>query len=348
MPLRTMPRLGRGERGPVLTLGRRMTHESNSCSRRQAGRKSRHGRRPVALGSDAILFSRWKDEVVWTGAIFPVSIAAARRWVVMKSVLDPNDGALRTGAMGFLAGATSVLWGGGRILRDPQLRSLARYPVILTLVAYGLSVFAAVFWGRELLGLVLPEMPDVLWQVIVWYIAAVFLGFAFAGIGILGFSFVVEFIGGPFYDRMAARVLRAHGLTTKEPGFWDGTILDLLRPLLFLVPALGFGALSLTGLGALFGILAGLAGCLGLGSQSVNSALAVTGFSFSGRVRFVFQHVPMMLGVGGVLMLALTIPLLGLLAVPAAVVGASELYARAGKAAAAQAAPSVSMAQEGS
>lgn len=243
---------------------------------------------------------------------------------------------LKPGIGGFFTGVGAVFWGLGQITGDPRLRRLAVVPLLLTTFLYLVLMAAAVWQGPAVVQWVFDSLHlsrDVWWQAILFWIAVTvgFLGLLV--LLALLFSTVAEAVGGPFYDKMAIRLLDGHGIRTREPGLVEGTVPDIIRSLLFVIPAavcwpLGF----IPGVGVGFWVLGGVVVWLGFASAAVNPALMVTGHALGARVGFVFRYFATMLGLGGVVALAMLVPLLGLIAIPSSIVGASELFARARRA----------------
>ncbi|MCB9654326.1 MAG: EI24 domain-containing protein [Deltaproteobacteria bacterium] len=233
--------------------------------------------------------------------------------------------ALPPGPIGFLLGVRTVFVGLGRLRADPALRRLALVPLILTLLLYAATLGVLPF--------VVTGLVDWVWArpsegilVYLWYFAAVLIGLAgFAALALL-FTTIVELVGGSFYDRMAVRVLEGYGLPTREPGWWVGTVPDLFRGLFFLgvlgiLTAVGWIFPPLFFLGLVVNWLAFSASC-------VNAPLLVTQHGARDRFAYLFRSFGTMLGVGAVVQLSLLVPLLGLISIPAAVVGAADLFAR--------------------
>lgn len=234
----------------------------------------------------------------------------------------------RGGLMGLLVGAYAVVWGLSRIAGDKKLRSLATVPLILTSVLYLLTIIGLVTVGDDLVGL-LWAPPDSGWMLAAWWATAIlFMGGALLVLVLL-FSVIAEAVGGPFYDKMAVRVLESHGIATREPGMIEGTVPDLFRSLLFIPPVIGFGLLGLIPVvGVVFVVLGTGVAWLGLASGAVNPALLVTEHGVRERLGWLRVHFATALGLGAVVAAAMLMPFLGLVALPASIVGAAELHAR--------------------
>jgi uncharacterized protein involved in cysteine biosynthesis len=236
------------------------------------------------------------------------------------------NGGLKRGLGGFVVGAYSVFWGLSRILRDKSLRKLATVPLLLTILLYGVMLALMFVFADDLLEK-LWQRPEG-WLVIVWWIVLALSLVATIGVLVLLFAAIAEAVGGPFYDKMAVRVLSDHSISGREPGFIAGTVPDLFRSLLFLLPA---GVCWLIGLIPVVGIpfvaLGAVIAWIGFASAAINPALMVTGHTLGDRMRFVFRFFLSMAGIGAVVSLAMLVPFLGLAAIPASIVGATELYA---------------------
>ncbi len=234
----------------------------------------------------------------------------------------------RRGPIGFFIGAYSVVWGLTRIAEDGKLRRLAAVPFGLTVLFYLGALMALFFGSDDLLGLLWARPEDGGWLA-VWWMTVVLLIGASLLVLVLLFTTVAEVVGGFFYDRMAIRILHSHGISTHDPSFLEGTVLDVGRSLLFVFMVLGFSLVGLIPLlGVPFVVLATVVAWLGFASGAVNPALLVTGHRLKDRLRWLGEHRACALGMGAVVATAMLMPFLGLLAIPASIVGASELHAR--------------------
>jgi CysZ protein len=236
------------------------------------------------------------------------------------------SGGWRTGIRGLFVGAYSVFWGLSRIMRDSPLRKLAILPLILTTLLYAGLLGVLIVFGEDLFENIWQRPEG--WLVILWWAALIAALVLLVALMVLFFVAIAEAIGGPFYDKMASRILSEHSISTREPGLIEGTVPDLFRSLLFLVPAVICSLLGLIPVvGLPFVALGTGIAWLGFASSAVNPALAVTGHQLGARMRYVFRYFLGMLGMGGVVALSMLVPFLGLLSIPASIVGAAELYA---------------------
>jgi len=235
---------------------------------------------------------------------------------------------LAGGVRGLFAGVGAVFSGAGRLLKDAKLRKLALIPLGITVAAYLLVLGLAAFYTDDLLATVWQK-PDN-WLVYLWYVVVPVIYLALMAILALLFVSIAGVISGPFYEEMVLYVLRDRSVGLAPAGILKGAAYEIGRTLFFLIPALVCGALALLPvIGLPFVVAGALIGWLGLASTAINPALILTGHGFVDQLRFPPRSLLAMLGAGAVVWASLLVPLLGLLAVPAAVVGLTELYARA-------------------
>ena len=222
-----------------------------------------------------------------------------------------------------------AVFGGLRIIAgDPELRKLTAVPVALTAILYLGLVAGVLLLGDDVLGWLWPR-PDEAWLIPLWYLTWVAGMLVLFLIAFLLFNTVVEAVGGPFYERMATRILSRYDVTTEQPTFVDGTILDIVRSLLFVLPAAFFAVLGLVpALGLPFAVLGGTIAWLGFGSGAVNPGLLVTGHRFGARLAYARRHFWTLLGLGAVVALSFPVPMLPLLSIPCSIAGAADLYGR--------------------
>lgn len=235
------------------------------------------------------------------------------------------------GVRGFFRGALSVPRGLLIISRAPDLRRLALLPILITAVLWLVTVTATAANAQRLLGLVWAR-PDGGAALVFWYaLLPVLFVLAVVGLALLAVT-CAGLVAGPFYDRMAASVLRKRGLRVHDSSFVDGALWELARAMVFVIPAVTCAAIGLIpGVGVPFvGLAAGLS-WLGLGSTALSPTLLAAGLPFGARLRALVAAAPILAGAGAVIALSLLVPLLGLLSLPCAVVGAAELWADAAR-----------------
>jgi|GEM_PF-2094752 len=239
---------------------------------------------------------------------------------------------LKPGIAGFFTGVGSVVWGLSRILGNARLRKLAVVPLLLTAALYFVLMALTVWKGPDVMQWVwgtLNLSREIWWQAALFWVLAVIGVVGLLVLLVLLFTTIAEAVGGPFYDKMAMQVLDEHGIGTREPGLIEGTVPDLIRSLLFLIPAALCWVLGLIPVvGVAFWVLGGVVVWLGFASAAINPALIVTGSGLGARVGFVFRFFFTFLGIGGVVAVSMLVPIVGLITIPGSIVGASELFAR--------------------
>lgn len=236
---------------------------------------------------------------------------------------------LGTGVGGFFAGALSVFRGLRRLAEDRALRRLAVVPVLVTAVLYLLAACAALLYVKDLLAMIWAR-PSSGAGLLIWnLLLPVVLLCLFAVMALL-FTTVADLIGGPFYDRMAIRVLREHQISADDPGFLRGTAVSVAGGLAYLAAAATCGLLSLLpGVGPVFFVAGAVVAALGFATSALGPTLGSTGVPFRTRLTYFRSSFSSMVGIGAVIGAALLVlPLLGLVFIPAGVIGAAELYAR--------------------
>lgn len=239
-----------------------------------------------------------------------------------------KDRPLPAGVTGVVLGFGAVVAGTKRVLTDRGLRKLAIVPIIITLLVYLLLFGASIFYADDLLDL-LWARPSEGWTVYVWYAAWAASLLAAMLVLFLLFATLVEAIGGPFYDKMVIHVLEEKGIPTREPGWIMGTVPDLFRALLLLGLTLVCSVLGIIPIiGLPFSIMGMLLVWFSLALGAINPVLLVTGHSLGSRFTFATRSFGTTMGIGATVALSLFVPLVGLISIPGAVVGAADLYSR--------------------
>jgi CysZ protein len=237
------------------------------------------------------------------------------------------DRGFNKGIGGFVTGAASVVWGLGRLMRDAKLRGLAVLPLGLAILIYVAIATGTVFLTPWLLG---GLKPDDGW-VWVWWFGVIVATLGLLVVAALLFTAIVELVGGPFYDKMATHLLDEQGIAWKDTTFLAGAIPDLVRALVLAVPALVCWALSFIPFVGFFFVAIGvLLVWFGLGAAAINPALQMTGHAPPQRNRWLLKYLWTTLGVGAVVAGSLFIPLFGMVSIPSAVIGATQLYIKTG------------------
>jgi uncharacterized protein involved in cysteine biosynthesis len=227
--------------------------------------------------------------------------------------------------LGLVAGVRAPLTGLFRILRDPALRAHLTAPLLLTAVVYLVFFAAAAFYS--------PTIVDWLWHrpeggsrflwlllvPLVFALCVVVLGLAFVTVALL--------IGGPFYQRMVLYVLQAAGVEAREPRWSVGALNDLAVAICLILPSTVCAVLALVpAIGVAFAAIGAVLSSLGLAISATSPTLLSMGMPVGARLRSFAGAIPFLLGLGAMLSAAMAIPLLILIALPSAMVGAAEAW----------------------
>jgi CysZ protein len=239
---------------------------------------------------------------------------------------------------GPLAGGADVLRGIGMFLGTPGVRLLGIVPVLLA----ALVVLA-------LLGLLvahLDELADALtpfadrWdedsRTLVRVGAGLAVLLASTAVLVVSFTVIALIIGQPFYERISDRI--EHRLGAPPPGaddpWWRTFPRASLESALLLAMTLACTApLFVLGLFPVLGqtvvpVLQALVAGFFLAVELLAIPLERRGLHLAGRLRFVWRHRAQTLGFGITAFLLFLVPLMNVLAMPGAVVGATLLVRR--------------------
>lgn len=238
---------------------------------------------------------------------------------------------LPRGLVGIVAGLLATPRGALLLMRQPRLRRLAWWPLLLTALAYVALMVLVVLYAGDVLSW-LWARPENLWMAGLWWVAVALAGAVLLVLAGACFVTVVGIVAGPFYERLAQRVLESHGRSCVSPSLVDGFTSVLVRLGIFGLPATAVLLIGLvvTALSPVAVPLAGAWVWLGLGLETAEPALALAGYSLRRRLCSVWRCLPLMLGAGAVQGLAFLVPLLPLLTLPAGVAGMAQLVAAGG------------------
>jgi CysZ protein len=241
-------------------------------------------------------------------------------------------------AGGPVAGAGDVLRGIGLFLRTPGVRLLGILPVLLA----ALLVLALL----GLLVVYLDELADVLtpfadrWdegsRTLVRVGAGLALLLTSTAVLVVSFTVIAQIIGQPFYERISDRV--EHQLGAPPAGadapWWRSFPRASLESALLLALTLACTApLFLLGLLPVVGqtvvpVVQALVAGFFLAVELLAIPLERRGLHLAGRLRFVWRHRAQTLGFGVTAFLLFLVPLMNVLVMPGAVVGATLLVRR--------------------
>jgi CysZ protein len=239
-----------------------------------------------------------------------------------------------------MAGGAEVFRGIGVFLGTPGVRLLGILPVLLA----GLLVLALL----GLLVVYLDELADTLtpfadqWDESSRTLVRVGTGLALLlgsmAVLVVSFTVIAQIIGQPFYERISDRVehqLGAPPAGTDAP-WWRSFPRASLESALLLAMTLACTApLFVLGLLPVLGqtvvpVLQALVGGFFLAVELLAIPLERRGLHLAGRLRFVWRHRGQTLGFGITAFVLFLVPLMNVLAMPGAVVGATLLVRRLG------------------
>lgn len=256
------------------------------------------------------------------------------RWPAAPT--QPPPPAPRAG--GPVAGATDVLRGIGLFLRTPGVRLLGILPVVLA------ALLVLVLLG--LLVVYLDELADALtpfadrWEegsrTLVRVGAGLALLLGSTAVLVVSFTVIAQIIGQPFYERISDRI--EHQLGSVPAGadapWWRSFPRASLESALLLALTLACTApLFVLGLLPVLGqtvvpVAQALVAGFFLAVELLAIPLERRGLHLAGRLRFVWRHRAQTLGFGVTAFLLFLVPLMNVLVMPGAVVGATLLVRR--------------------
>ena len=245
-----------------------------------------------------------------------------------------------SGIGGPVAGATDVLRGIGLFLRTPGVRLLGILPVVLAALLVLALLGLLVVYLDELADAVTPfaDRWDESTRTLVRVGAGLALLLGSTVVLVVSFTVIAQIIGQPFYERISDRV--EHQLGAPPPGtdapWWRSFPRASLESALLLgltlattAPLFVLGLFPVLGQTVVPVLQAVVAGFL-LAVELLAIPLERRGLHLTGRLRFVWRHRAQTLGFGITAFLLFLVPLMNVLAMPGAVVGATLLVRRLG------------------
>lgn len=228
----------------------------------------------------------------------------------------------------FLKGAGFLLVG-FRSLSSPGLRRYVAMPLLINVLVFSLTGYLALSsFGRWLDALLPSSLGWLEW--LLWPLAVLLL----IVVVFYTFTLVANLIGSPFNDRLCETMTTRLGRTIERPAesWWRGlpaAVFGELRKWLY------FGLLALVVLALwIFPLTTPLAslGWLALGVwmmafEYLDYPLENAGNSFSEKHRWIRRHRWHALGFGAAVLGATLIPIVNFAVMPAAVAGATALWA---------------------
>jgi CysZ protein len=242
------------------------------------------------------------------------------------------------GRGGPLAGGGDVLRGIGLFLRTPGVRLLGVLPVLLAFLVV-LVLFGLLLVYVDELAEALTPFAD-RWGESGRTLVRVGTGLALLlgslAVLVVSFTVIAQVIGQPFYERISDRI--EHRLGSPPAGtdapWWrsfpraslESAVL-LAMTLAVSAPLFLFGLLPVAGQ-TLVPVAQALVAGFFLAVELLAIPLQRRGLHLAGRLRFVWRHRAQTLGFGVTAFLLFLVPLMNVLAMPGAVVGATLLVRR--------------------
>lgn len=227
-----------------------------------------------------------------------------------------------TGAGYFLRGITLAF--------KPGVRAYVVVPLLVNVVLFSVLIYVGVDQFRQLLDWLLPEWLDWLSFVLLPLFVVLALIIAF-----FTFSVIGNLIAAPFNGLLAEAVERHLRGEPAPSGGWKRLVVDLGRTMLgelrkigyivlWAIPLLVLFVIPVLNVAAPFLWLAFSAWMLAI--SYVDYPMGNHGLNFSDQRRVLRGQRYLALGFGGAAMLALAIPVLNFIVIPAAVAGATALW----------------------
>jgi len=232
---------------------------------------------------------------------------------------------------GLAAGVGHLGWGFGTWRTRPRLMLLGMVPALLVFLVLAAAVVALLLGIGDVVAWATPFADD--WatalRAVVRFLLAVALLLAVLLVASSVFVALTLVVGDPFYERMWLRTEQALGgpAPGEGPGFWesvrDGGVLAAVgvgASLLVLVA--GFVPVVGPVVGVVLGVL--LSGRL-LAAELLSRPLGARGLDRAQQARLLRRHRGRVLGFGVATQLCFLVPVGGVVAMPAAVVGSTRL-----------------------
>jgi CysZ protein len=242
------------------------------------------------------------------------------------------------GGGGPLAGGADVLRGIGMFLGTPGVRLLGIVPVLLAALLVLSLLGLLVVYLDELAGTLTPfaDRWDESSRTLVRVGTGLVLLLGSTAVLVVSFTVIAQIIGQPFYERISDRIEHRLGAPPAGAGtpWWQSFPRASLESALLLVMTLACTApLFVLGLFPVFGqtvvpVLQALVAGFFLAVELLAIPLERRGLHLAGRLRFVWRHRAQTLGFGITAFLLFLVPLMNVLAMPGAVVGAILLVRR--------------------
>ena len=239
-------------------------------------------------------------------------------------------------SIGTVVSGPALMLQGAKLLWHPQIRWLVLLPLLINLALLGTVTAIAGQWLGGWLDTMVNAVPDWLhWLVwIVWLLFSILALVIYA----LSFTLLANLIGSPFYGLIAERVIRLQGIgpaTDVESSMmgvaWQSFRRQLQLLGYFIPRTVGIGLLMLMVsfiplLNLLAPVIAAGWGSWSLAIQYLDYPADMEAVSFTQLIDRAGQNRWPAMGFGLSALAASAIPVLNLLALPAAVVGGTLLW----------------------
>jgi CysZ protein len=239
---------------------------------------------------------------------------------------------------GPLAGAGDVLRGIGLFLGTPGVRLLGILPVLLAGLVVLTLLGLLVAYLDQLADAITPfaDRWDESTRTLVRVGAGLALLLGSTAVLVVSFTVIAQIIGQPFYERISDRIEHQLGAVPAgaDAPWWRSFPRASLESALLLALTLACTApLLLLGLVPVLGqtvvpVLQALVAGFFLAVELLAIPLERRGLHLAERLRFVWRHRAQTLGFGVTAFLLFLVPLMNVLAMPGAVVGATLLVRR--------------------
>ena len=240
--------------------------------------------------------------------------------------------------LGTAVSGPSVILEGAKLLWHPSIRWLVLIPLLINIVLFTALTNAAGQWLGDWLDSMVSAVP----QWLHWLVWIIWLLFSILALVIYAFTFTLlaNLIGSPFYGLIAERVILMEcGSSPNSADIsmmkiaWQSFVRQLQLLAYFIPRTIGVGLLtiliSFIPLLNLFApVLAGGWAAWSLALQYFDYAADIDGVSFRQLIDQAGQKRWKSMGFGFAALAASAVPLLNLLALPAAVVGGTLLWCR--------------------
>jgi len=240
-------------------------------------------------------------------------------------------------SLGSAVSGPSLILQGAKLLWHPSIRWLVLIPLLINILLFSALTAAAGQWLGGWLDSMVNAVPD--W--LQWLVWIVWLLFSLLALVIYAFSFtlVANLIGSPFYGLIAERVIIMQGASSAAAESyvfrvaWQSFRRQLQLLAYFIPRTIAVGLLTLLVsfvplINLLAPVIAGCWAAWSLAIQYLDYPADIEAVSFNQLIDQAGQNRWPAMGFGFAALGASAIPLLNLVALPAAVVGGTLLWCR--------------------